>query len=600
MQRAMPSEAPDRPASDAAEATADVDLTAASARIDGGLLMVFGPDGDPLPPRSFAEAARAQDGVSIPLEGEPVPVGRVADVLEAQSRGRLTEAEDGSGDAWIRAMLGCGPAPDEASLEELAAEGEHGQPGEVMLFGDEVLLSLSETGVFLLRPASGDEAADGVVIADGTGSDASHAELVEALSAAADDPGDGTLDGVAVEIADGEVRITAGDGRVFHIRACSPSAAPSSVLLAPDGEAFAVDRLAGGVPPGAGEGAGPAPQTRPGDVPERVVIGPDGLLDLHWLSEAAASAVGGEVERATLRNLPAAVRPSRGVATGEGAYAVEDLSDLTLIATPEGLEPFTLHVTVEGAGRREFVEVVVEAGTEPAVDEATPTPEAMTLDVAFPPPLSPLNDPAHFTLVVVQGVPPGATLSAGVPGRDGRWSLLPGDLQGLGLAVPAGTPLPCRLSAVAVVVENRDGVLATVRSEVMVGPHARSGEAGPVGTLDLRPLVEEAEVEGRRVEAVALTGLPPASDLSRGMFDRVSGCWVLRRDEVQAIQVTLPADCRTELAIKATAVAASPGGRPVATSRSIGLAGPGGGTAGVARVEQPRAGFFRSLAERRA
>ena len=54
------------------------------AVIEDGLLMVFGPEGDPVPPQSFAEMAAREPRALVAMAGVGgVPVARVIDVLEA-------------------------------------------------------------------------------------------------------------------------------------------------------------------------------------------------------------------------------------------------------------------------------------------------------------------------------------------------------------------------------------------------------------------------------------------------------------------------------------------------------------------------------------
>ena len=73
-------------------------------RIEDGLLMAFGPDGDPVPP-SLVKSASADDHADELLleSGEWVDRKRVLDVLDAQQGASLA---DHPNDPWIEAMLG--------------------------------------------------------------------------------------------------------------------------------------------------------------------------------------------------------------------------------------------------------------------------------------------------------------------------------------------------------------------------------------------------------------------------------------------------------------------------------------------------------------
>ena len=89
--------------------------------IEDGLLMVFGPDGDPVPPRAFAAAAAADPAALLELpDGTTAPAARVAAVLSTQVLGRLGRSSQGS--EWILAMLREAGRPEPASEDELRAE----------------------------------------------------------------------------------------------------------------------------------------------------------------------------------------------------------------------------------------------------------------------------------------------------------------------------------------------------------------------------------------------------------------------------------------------------------------------------------------------
>jgi hypothetical protein len=695
MQQARPSSERTGPGSDVDppldQDLEGLELQGARASLDGGLLMVFGPDGDPLPPKAFIAAAEAQGDVELALEGGPaVSATRVAEVLKAQSERRLVETEGADGNPWLLAMLGIGPEPAQATAEELAVEVS--ERPELMLFGEELLITSPMGGAYLLRSHGEGDSSAGVKITLGDGTVVDHAALVDALRprAVADD---GTIGSSVKAGGAGMIAVTAGD-LSFSLRACGKGEDPSSVLLAPTGEAHPIEQLVAALGPGGGssptdrpsggvgapdeEGAtlhaavpasepsGPpyltaaaAAETqtladaslRPEAVPDAKCAGHpaggqcspatheaasgqlgdhahgtlpeqgkpvtsfpphltltnDGLLDLSWLVEAAAAALGEPVVAATIRDLPKSVRPNFGTSEDGGAWRLSagELSALTLLATPEDLEPFTLDLLVDGAGGSHQVGIPVRLGCEGEMRGPVPgSVGPVAIEIAFPPPLSPRNDLDFFAVAIVDGVPPEAALTAGVRGSDGRWTLAPEDLRSLRLHLPAGASLPCTLEATGINIENRDGVLATARSRVVIGPGALSlaedeGPGQAVG-LDFHDLLEAAEVDERRVDAVALTGVPPVAALSSGTLDRVSGCWVLRREELEDVTLSVRDPALSTLRIKATAVAVGGGNDPVAVTRTMDVTLPAA-AAPVPPLERAnRPGFFRSLAERRA
>jgi hypothetical protein len=89
--------------------------------IEEGLLMVFGPEGDPVPPQAFAVAAAAQPATLLELpDGTTASALRIAAVLRAQVLGRLGKTSQADG--WILAMLREAGGPEPAAEDDLRAE----------------------------------------------------------------------------------------------------------------------------------------------------------------------------------------------------------------------------------------------------------------------------------------------------------------------------------------------------------------------------------------------------------------------------------------------------------------------------------------------
>ncbi len=75
-------------------------------RVEDGLLMAFGPDGDPLPPGLLTTTGEELRDHGPPLyDGHPVDHERMVEILLAQRTGALA-AEGRRCDRWIEAMLG--------------------------------------------------------------------------------------------------------------------------------------------------------------------------------------------------------------------------------------------------------------------------------------------------------------------------------------------------------------------------------------------------------------------------------------------------------------------------------------------------------------
>ncbi len=104
-------------------------------KVEGGLLMAFGPEDDPMPPSLVRSVCAGDPMGTLQLEnGETVDRRRVLDVLDAQQIGSLADEPN---DGWIEAMLCLGGAfeltppklLDEEPLGAMPAlpEGDDGQ-----------------------------------------------------------------------------------------------------------------------------------------------------------------------------------------------------------------------------------------------------------------------------------------------------------------------------------------------------------------------------------------------------------------------------------------------------------------------------------------
>ncbi len=91
-----------------------------SLRVEQGLLMAFGPDGDPIPPSLVKSACADDPKGTLQLEsGKTVDRRCVLNVLDAQQKAPLADEPN---DPWIEAMLCLGGAFEPLAPELLAKE----------------------------------------------------------------------------------------------------------------------------------------------------------------------------------------------------------------------------------------------------------------------------------------------------------------------------------------------------------------------------------------------------------------------------------------------------------------------------------------------
>ncbi len=109
-----------RPATSNSIDPADIRLS-----IEDGLVMTFGPHGDPLPPQLLKETCGKHRGAGLCLpDGSLADHDRLISVLEAQQKGKLAERPS---DEWVRAMLVAEGGFELAPPECLAREDSEGK-----------------------------------------------------------------------------------------------------------------------------------------------------------------------------------------------------------------------------------------------------------------------------------------------------------------------------------------------------------------------------------------------------------------------------------------------------------------------------------------
>ena len=97
-----------------------INLADIKLSIEDGLVMAFGPLGDPIPPQLLKEACARQPRAAIRLpNGTAVDHGRLIAVIEAQQSGGLAEHPT---DPWIESLLGAGGEFEPVSAACLARE----------------------------------------------------------------------------------------------------------------------------------------------------------------------------------------------------------------------------------------------------------------------------------------------------------------------------------------------------------------------------------------------------------------------------------------------------------------------------------------------
>lgn len=448
----------DSPRATAAESVGAIDLGLVRAVVEDGLLMVFGPDGDPVPPQIFAAAAAEQPDAEVRLaDGACVAAERIATVLDAQIGGRLGSVQGGD-EPWLYAMLGVGPRPEPAAENDLTAET---RDVEIVAFGRELMITSSAGATFLITEARSTAPA-GARVRGPDDQPIALAALVARLLGGGP-PGGHTMraHNNEVTVPDCRTRIEddaliielSGIGAVKFVR-CDPAAeqGPAVSVFKPDGDTATIDELLAALSerltsPGAGAirqpDAGSAMDATHGNDP-----GPMPVSELPPASSPGvplaidlANALESQAEGVALlliRGLPHGAALSAGVASGDGSWLLSprDLAGLSMAPPPGWTLELALEVTAitveDQDGELTSASHAMLVSPRSAAVERSAAPIPLALD---PQMLS--EGEGRVDAVIICDLPANATLSAGTydPAIDG-WVLLPRQMRDLTLTPP--------------------------------------------------------------------------------------------------------------------------------------------------------------------
>jgi hypothetical protein len=453
---ALPEATPAAAGPEARESSLDLGIV--RALIEDGLLMVFGPDRDPIPPEIFGLAAAEQPDAGIQLQDGPrVTAERIAVVLDAQMRGHLGSAQGDADDAWIGAMLGIGPQPEMAADEELLAEDGL---VAVVAFGKELLITSPSGATFLVAEARS-RGPESICLRLDEGPIAV-SDLVARLLADPGGDGSGGTSATRDEFAAPECSVwMAGDELVITLPGIglvhlSPGIGgvgmgPLANVFMSSGETATLDDLARAL------GQDPAPPTDTGDhqVVTPVTAPSTRSVPLSLALPDAGAADPDGVVLVLVRGLPKAASLSAGAGSGDGSWLLSPLSLRGLSLTlPAGLTTdFPLEVVaIAVAGRDGQLTsasntIVVPLHSDPGA--VAPAPIPLGLDAQA------LTQCGPFDAIIVLDVPADATLSAGTydPALD-AWVVLPRQLAELSVLPASGHEQDFTLSVLGVCLQS--------------------------------------------------------------------------------------------------------------------------------------------------
>ncbi|WP_204985769.1 Ig-like domain-containing protein [Microvirga pakistanensis] len=283
------------------------------------------------------------------------------------------------------------------------------------------------------------------------------------------------------------------------------------------------------------------------------------------------------IEEVRISGLPAGARlVGAGVTdNGDGTWSVDPLrlTDVRVVPPADKYGTFELIVTATskeaiGASTRtvsQTVSFTVAAGADAPIVTVHDTsgsedkPIALDLSAALTD-----IDGSEVLSVVLQGLPEGTRLSAGINNGDGSWTLTPAQLSGLTLTAPGNWSGDMTVVMQAHARETSNGSVATVQKTFNV--HVEAAPDAPLlATHDLTGREDTAirlnlaaslaDNDGSEALSVTILGVPAGAVLSHGTR-QADGSWSVNPADLRDLTITPPRDFsgNFELTVRATSL----------------------------------------------
>ncbi|MEO1619056.1 MAG: tandem-95 repeat protein, partial [Planctomycetota bacterium] len=183
-------------------------------------------------------------------------------------------------------------------------------------------------------------------------------------------------------------------------------------------------------------------------------------------------------------------------------------------------------------------------------------------------------DGSETLSIRIEGVPDGASLSAGTTSVDGTWTLTADQLDGLEVQPPADFSGSFDLRVTATSTD--DGDSATTASTISVNVSAVA-DLPSLATSDVSGLEDQAiplvidsslsDTDGSESLELRISGIPANAGLSAGA-DQGDGSWVLQPDELAGLQLTPPEHFSGVIELSVVATSTESGGESISTAPS--------------------------------
>ncbi|MCW5729147.1 MAG: hypothetical protein KIT20_00200 [Alphaproteobacteria bacterium] len=297
---------------------------------------------------------------------------------------------------------------------------------------------------------------------------------------------------------------------------------------------------------------------------------------------------GSETLAIVISGVPAGAKLSAGTDMGNGVWSLNQaqLAGLTLTPPKNSDADFALKVTAvateSNGGATASAEAVLAVAVEAVADlpdlavkaASGQEDQAVALDIQA---ALTDTDGSEILSVRIDGLPAGASLSAGSDLGDGSWVLTPADLANLKFNPPANWAGEATLQVVATAMEKNGGstasrsasllvVVAAVADMPLLQAQNASGQAGEPIALDLSASL--TDTDGSESLHLVVGGLPEGAGLSAGT-KQTDGTWRVEAGQIAGLALLVPADFSGTIQLSLQAVASEANGSTAVKATTV-------------------------------
>lgn len=292
------------------------------------------------------------------------------------------------------------------------------------------------------------------------------------------------------------------------------------------------------------------------------------------INAALTDTDGSETLTVTLTGLPAGAHLSAGVLNADGSWTLSP-ADLTgLVLTPPAHWSGSANITITATSSENGTTASASTTLPLSVNGQATTPslnvspaagtEATAVALAIQAALTD-TDGSETLSIVIDHLPPGATLSAGTLMPDGSWHLAPGDLVGLAMTPAPGWSGSANLTVTAISTEN--GSSASINATL---PISISGVATPplltvLGTsgtedsvIPMSITASLADTDGSETLSIVVSGVPADATLSAGTLN-ADGTWSLTQGDLAGLALIPPPHFSGSITLTVAAISSENG-----------------------------------------